>query len=113
MAIINYTYTPDEPSSLRRMIDPNTCIFKHTVGFPEGYALLFDKAMSSSDLDELALNYMDANAYLIDESALLSPIYVQYAALAQKPWVHNTGSGLDGEAQIRFAQPELWWMQEH
>lgn len=110
LALIFYTFTPDDISSLVRMLNPDTCIFGHTVNFSDEYRSAFSEIVAASSLEEASGAYRKADRVLIDEDALVFPVYVCNNAIAQKEYVHCIGSGLDGETQLRYWSPENVWL---
>ena len=112
LALISYNFTPEEISSLVRMLNPDSCIFLHTVAFPEEYRTLFESLVSSTTMEQARETYKQIDALLIDDQALLAPVFIRQYATAQKETVHNTGAGLDGEVQKRYWTPEQIWLSQ-
>ena len=40
------------------------------------------------------------------------PVFVSSYSVATQDYVHGTGTGLDGETQIRYWSPETVWMDK-
>lgn len=112
LAVIAYTYTPDELCSIRRMLHPKTSIFAHSINYPQKYHDLMDDMLSQPTMDDMINVFNDINKYLIDDQCLLCPIWVNSYAIAQNDYVHGTGSGFDGETQIRYWSPETIWLDK-
>lgn len=112
MALISYNFTPEEITSLVRMLNPDSCIFLHTVAFPQEYRTLFESLESAATMEEAQEIYKQIDALLIDDQALLLPVFIRQYATAQKENVHNTGAGLDGETQKRYWTPEQIWLAQ-
>ncbi len=112
LAVIPFTYTPDEIGAARRVLNPATTLFKSTVDFPEKYKGQVNSLFAATTVDSAKKAYADMNKFLIDEACLLTPIYVKKYAVAQQSWVHGFGSGADGEKQIRYWSPETVWKEK-
>lgn len=110
MALIPYSFTPDEVSSLVRMLNPDTCLFLHTVDFSERYSAEFDNIISSGTIEEARKHFKEADAILIDGEAKVYPVYICLYAIAQKESVHGVGSGTEGEVRKRYWTPETIWI---
>ena len=112
LALIVYTFTPDEVSAMVRMLNPETCLFKHTVSFSDAYHKAFDNILSSATIEEAGSNFREADRILIDEEAKVLPVYICQYAIAQKENTHGGGTGLDSETQKRYWSPETIWIQK-
>lgn len=112
MALIVYTFTPDEISSMVRMLNPETCLFLHTVNFSDAYHKAFDNILSSVTIEQAASCFREADKILIDDEALVLPVYICQYAVAQKGHVHGAGTGLDSEIQTRYWRPESIWIEK-
>ena len=112
MALIPYSFTPDEISSLVRMLNPDTCLFLHTVEFSEKYSAEFDNIVSSGTIEEARKHFKEADALLIDGEAKVYPVYICQYAIAQKESVHGVGSGMEEEVPKRYWTPETIWLED-
>ena len=112
LAVIPFNYSPDEICSMLRMLDPDTSLFKHTVRYPDAYKELLNKMRGSATIADANVIYKQIDKLLIDETCLCVPICCNSYAIATQDYVHNTGTGLDGETQIRYWSPETVWMNK-
>ncbi len=113
LAVIPNTYTPDEIGASKRVLNYATTLFNKTVEFPQKYKEIYDRMAKAPSVDEAKKAYADLNKFFIDEACLGTPIYLMHYSIAQQNWVHGTGSGVDGEKQIRYMSPETIWMEKH
>lgn len=112
LATISYTYTPDELCSIRRMLHPDTSIFAHSIDYPSQYTEMLNEMIASPSLEEAIERFKKIDKYLIDDLCLLNPMYVNNVAVTQHDYVHNIGSGADGETQVRSWTPEQIWLSK-
>ena len=112
IAQISYTYTPDELCSIRRMLDPATSIFAHSIDYPQDYSTMLKEMVSSDTIDTAIERFKAIDDYLIDDLCLLMPLFVNNVAVTQQDYVHNIGTGVDGEDQIRSWAPEQAWLSK-
>lgn len=112
LAIVPFTYSPDEICSMLRMLHPDTSLLAHTIGYPAEYRDMIISMETSSSLDEAKGIYKKINKYLIDETCMAVPVFVSSYSVATQDYVHGTGTGLDGETQIRYWSPETVWMDK-
>ena len=112
LAIVPFNYSPDEICSMLRMLDPETSLFAHTVRYPDNYKALIKQIATAASLEEAQDLYLQIDKVLIDETCLCVPVYCSNYAIACQDYVHGTGSGSDGETQIRFWSPELVWLDK-
>ena len=112
LAIVPFNYSPDEICSMLRMLHPDTSLFAHTVRYPDEYRDMVIKMQTSASLDEAKAIYKQIDKFVIDETCLCVPIYCNSYAIATQDYVHGTGTGLDGETQIRYWSPETVWMDK-
>ena len=95
-----------------RMLHPDTSLLAHTIGYPAEYRDMIIRMETSSSLDEAKGIYKKINKYLIDETCMAVPVFVSSYYVATQDYVHGTGTGLDGETQIRYWSPETVWMDK-